>query len=268
MKLSKGRKRPIALKNESSSFTPPSPCPWWNGSSNGGVLNKHKCNVYGLYQYIMSLKHESNAMDLSFWPINDADVQKLMKMVVMDESSRRTGEEVEAKKCAESKMKKNNLRHIKQLRLHSCMYLTDYSIWLLATNWNYRGNGIIYKNDMNHGKNSDAETEDNEDIFPSLQISINRRYPYFNSQLLHLDVSNCYCITNLSCKCIGLQFSKLESLNISNCLKITDQGLLHIMQGCKYLNAIYLRNLIHLQDEGLSYIRRNLILMKSLRIIG
>jgi hypothetical protein len=100
-----------------------------------------------------------------------------------------------------------------------------------------------------------------------LTIKSSPRYSA-NPPLLHFDVSNCANITNVTCKFIGKHFTKLQVLNLSDCIKVTDDGLRHIMQGCKYIHELHLRNLIRLQDEGLAYIRRNLILMKLLRIIG
>ena len=275
---SKKRKRPISSSSSSSSFSP-SLCPWWNGNSvnkNEAVETNHKCNVYGLYQYITSSHHETNEIDLSFWPINDCDIQKLMKCMIRDTGRSNTTTPTlttnhhKSGQIHEKTSEINHVCNIQKLTFHSCIYLTDNAIGLLATYWNHRGSGNCTVTTIGNGDENDINLHNvnRKNKYDFCQDSVTRKYPCFNLPLINLDLSNCRNITDVACKFIGENLNKLEVLNISDCINVTDDGLCHIMQGCKYLNEIHLKNLENLQDEGLGYIQQNLVLMKLLRNIG
>ena len=187
--------------------------------------------------------------------------------------------------------KQNNsdrLRYIQKLKFHSCANLTDRGVDFLAKYWNFRGveieiedniksktsnlNENVIRNDgsiirrkkrKQHGLRTKL-IEHSLQALSAASISLQ----YLNLPLLDLDLSNCPKITNETCRIISLTFTKLQVLNLNNCIQISDNGIVYIMNGCKYLHEIHLKNLAKLQDEALAYIRRNLILMKVLRIIG
>ncbi len=235
-----------------------SPCPWWN--SNNYNFDKrrkevllHKCNVYGLYQYIKSQHSDGSCVDLSHWPINDDDIKHLMLKL----------ESEPMMKCVFNKNKPetkdseiNDICSIKELKFHSCNYVTDIGVSYLANHWNQRCSG-------------DHKLDEYNDMTETKHVHlISKRPNSLNVNLLSLDLSNCGHITNASCEIIGRHFTKLRALDLSNCINITDEGLFHIMHSCKHLHEIHLKNLVRLQDEGLGYLRQNLVLMKSLRVIG
>lgn len=252
-------------------------CPWWNSNNQACSNSKnqtetsysinHKCNIYGLHQYLLS-HIESNGIDLSFWPINDHDVQYLMMKLAR--SIYMGG--IDKNKKNNKQEKQRNICYVEELKLHSCTYLTDVGVCHLARYWNERGSG---NRDFDFTKEGDADVKEDESSGDKVNGPIKMSKDYLtlirrcaNSPLLSLDLSNCRHVTDVACKSIGVHFTKLQVLNLSDCVLITDVGLKHIMTGCKYLHEIHLRNLVNLQDEGLGYIGRNLILMKCLRIIG
>lgn len=219
-------------------------CPWWNG--NIGPFH-HKCNVYGLYHYVLS-HHDNNCVDLSFWPINDHDIRQLITQLV---KMRYITNNKENKEKSFEELQANGILNVQTLKLHSCTYVTDVGIRYLALNWKRIGTG-----------------DELEEHRPMILDCTRNPSNIISFHLLHLDLSNCRNITNMACQDIGTQFDKLKSLDLSDCVNITDVGLKYIMTGCKRLQEIHLKNLVKLQDEGLAYMRQTLVVMKSLRIIG
>ncbi len=279
--MTKKRKRPAPSQTSVTS------CPWWN-RNNTEVGDKRRnesisrCNTYGLYQYILSHHDEKKQIDLSFWPVNDHDLQELMKMIVTMPTPRAES----TANIITNKNKSDIIHSIQSLTFHFCSYLTDRGIDYLATYWEDRGSGrgdLFKKSQKNYCGDDNLEhrcgkkVKDLKEAEKGTEVDLHQHivdtcmivsYRFFNQPLLYLDLSNCSNLTDITCKVIGTHFTKLQSLNISNCVRITDAGFRYIMDGCKYIHEIHLRNLENLQDKGLGFLRRNLVLMKLLRIIG
>lgn len=288
MKVKKKKRKHPSKESDTSDCC----CPWWNGIKSNSTLDyDHSNNVYGLYEFIgWSNQNVSQIteIDFSFWPVNDDDILKLMSKMLEGHSM--TTSPSTRHDTSRGNNRSNNsdrLRYIQKLKFHSCAYLTDRGVDFLAKYWNFRGVEIEIKD--NAESNSYDENENlniDESIMrrrkrkqyrPSTKViehslqspsAASISLQYLNSPLLDLDLSNCPKITNEACRIIGITFTKLKVLNLNNCIDISDNGIVCIMNGCKYLHEIHLKNLAKLQDEALAYIRRNLVLMKVLRIIG
>lgn len=279
MVKNKRRRKHASANNKADNGTN---CPWWWSNN-----DSHENNIYGLYEFIKWSNvnaEQITEIDLSFWPINDHDILHLQKM--MSEVSLAKHDESQSRKGIKSSHPAR-LRYIQKLNFHSCTYLTDFGINILANDWKFRGREMLPNmEDYDNMRSDNNESKyGNKDIFEKSMKrtenntpNLKQRFPplvassisvqYLNLPLLHLDLSSCPKVTNHACKVIGKNFKKLQVLNLSDCMKITDVGVICIMKGCKYLQELHLKNLVQVKDEGLHYVRENLVLMKLLRIIG
>lgn len=120
--------------------------------------------------------------------------------------------------------------NVVRLNLRGCVHLTDRGILNLAETWKWNG--------------------------------------AFNHNLISLNLSKCGELSDKSIQAIKTYFNRIKHIDISDCIKITDVGVCNLMHGCKYLEELHLRNLPRIHDKSLLCIRQNLVLMKSLRVIG
>lgn len=74
------------------------------------------------------------------------------------------------------------------------------------------------------------------------------------NQLITIDLSNCYQLSDDEMRLIGRSCQKLREINLQDCPKITDQGVAELVHACYDLGKLTLDRCSGLTDKGLAEI--------------